>query len=177
MKNWESFLILANKANYIKLNSNIFETNLINIIILLIILFYVLESFLSENLSARQNQITNNIKNGEKRLEEAIERLEEVKSQWAQTNIILEEIELQTKQSKSNLFELEFNRTNEIVTQRFSNLLTLLYYREQEMLISIITQVFESALKQVVNKLTTSLVDEDQYAIINNKINRLEGHL
>lgn len=176
MKNWVTSFILSHETESININTNIFETNLINIVILLVVLVYFLGSFLKENLSSRQEQIISSIQNGEKRLNEAKERLAEAKSQWAQAQIIIEEIKNQTKRSKGNLLESEFDQTNQALSQRFNNLLMILYYREQQVLSSIMKQVSELALKQVTVKLQTPLMEKDQYIIINNKINRLGGH-
>jgi F-type H+-transporting ATPase subunit b len=176
MKNWVTSFILSHETESININTNIFETNLINIVILLVVLVYFLGSFLKENLSSRQEQIISSIQNGEKRLNEAKERLAEAKSQWAQAQIIIEEIKNQTKRSKTNLLESEFDQTNQALSQRFNNLLMILYYREQQVLSSIMKQVSELALKQVTVKLQTPLMEKDQYIIINNKINRLGGH-
>jgi F-type H+-transporting ATPase subunit b len=176
MKNWVTSFILSHETESININTNIFETNLINIVILLVGLVYFLGSFLKENLSSRQEQIISSIQNGEKRLNEAKERLAEAKSQWTQAQIIIEEIKNQTKRSKTNLLESEFDQTNQALSQRFNNLLMILYYREQQVLSSIMKQVSELALKQVTVKLQTPLMEKDQYIIINNKINRLGGH-
>lgn len=176
MKNWVTSFILSHETESININTNIFETNLINIVILLVVLVYFLGSFLKENLSSRQEQIISSIQNGEKRLNEAKERLAEAKAQWAQAQIIIEEIKNQTKRSKVNLLESEFDQTNQALSQRFNNLLMILYYREQQVLSSVMKQVSELALKQVTVKLQTPLMEKDQYIIINNKINRLGGH-
>ena len=177
MKTWISSFILSNKTESISLNTNILETNLINIVILLVLLLYFLGSFLKENLSSRQEQIISNIQNGEKRLNEAKDRLTEAKLQWAQAQIIIEEIKNQTQRSKVIILESEFNQTNQSISQRFNNLLMILYYREQQVRSVIMKQVSELALRQVTAKLQTPLMEKDQYIIINNKINRLGGSL
>lgn len=177
MKIWISSFILSNKTENISLNINILETNLINIVILLILLIYFLGNFLKENLSVRQEQIISSIQNGEKRLNESKERLVEAKSQWAQAQIIIEEIKNQTNRSKITILESEFRQTSQNISQRFNNLLMILYYREQQILSSIMKQVSELALKQVTTKLQMPLMEKDQYIIINNKINRLGGFL
>lgn len=177
MKTWISSFILSNKTESISLNTNILETNLINIVILLVLLLYFLGSFLKENLSSRQEQIISNIQNGEKRLNEAKDRLAEAKLQWTQAQIIIEEIKNQTHRSKAILLESEFKQTNQSISQRFNNLLMILYYREQQVRSVIMKQVSELALRQVTAKLQTPLMEKDQYIIINNKINRLGGSL
>ena len=103
MEIWVSSFILSSEAEGIGINTDIFEANLINIIILLVLLVYVLGNFLKENLSTRQEQIISSIQDGEKRLNEAKERLAEAKSQWAQAQIIIKEIKIQTKRSKASL--------------------------------------------------------------------------
>jgi F-type H+-transporting ATPase subunit b len=177
MKTWISSFILSNKTESISLNTNILETNLINIVILLVLLLYFLGSFLKENLSSRQEQIISNIQNGEKRLNEAKDRLAEAKLQWTQAQIIIEEIKNQTQRSKTILLESEFKQTNQSISQRFNNLLMILYYREQQVRSVIMKQVSELALRQVTAKLQTPLMEKDQYIIINNKINRLGSSL
>ena len=177
MKTWISSFILSNKTESISLNTNILETNLINIVILLVLLLYFLGSFLKENLSSRQEQIISNIQNGEKSLNEAKDRLAEAKLQWAQAQIIIEEIKNQTHRSKVIILESEFKQTNQSISQRFNNLLMILYYREQQVRSVIMKQVSELALRQVTAKLQTPLMEKDQYIIINNKINRLGGSL
>ena len=178
MKNWATYLIFAtSEIKSIRLNTDIFETNLINIIILLIILIYFLGNFLNKNLSLRYEQIKNTIENGEKFLDETTERIKEAKFQWSQSKLIIEEIKEQTNQTKIALLESQFNELNQILTQRFNNFLTIIYYREQQVLSTIIQQVSELSLKQVTEKLSTPLMDKDQSIIINNKINKLESHL
>jgi F-type H+-transporting ATPase subunit b len=177
MENWISSFILSSEAEGFGINSDILETNLINIIILIVLLVYVLGNFLKENLSSRQEQIISSIQDGEKRLNEANERLAEAKSQWAQAQIIIEEIKAQTKRSKTSLLEAEFNQANQDLSQRFSNILMVLRYREQQVFNDVMKQVSELALKQVTGKLQTQLGKTDQSLIIDNKINRLGGHL
>ena len=177
MEIWVSSFILSSEAEGIGINTDIFEANLINIIILLVLLVYVLGNFLKENLSTRQEQIISSIQDGEKRLNEANERLAEAKSQWAQAQIIIEEIKNQTKRTKASLLETEFNQANQDLSQRFKNILMVLRYREQQVFTDVMKQVSELALNQVISKLQTQLGKTDQSLIIDSKINRLGGRL
>ncbi len=177
MENWVGSFILSSETEGFAFNSDILETNLINIIILIILLVYVLGNFLKENLSSRQELIVNSIQDGEKRLNEANERLAEAKSQWAQAQIIIEEIKAQTKRSKKSLVETEFNQANQDLSQRFTNILLVLRFREQQIFNDVMKQVSELALNQVIAKLQTQLSKTDQSLIIDSKINRLGGQL
>lgn len=177
MENGINSFFLSSEVEGIRINTNILETNLINILILLVLLVYVLGNFLKDNLSTRQEQIINSIQDGEKRLSEANERLAEARSQWAQAQIIIEEIKNQTQRSKTTLLENEFQQANQDLSQRFKNILMILRYREQQVFNDIMKQVSELAFNQVMTKLQTELGQKEQSLIIDSKINRLGGRL
>jgi F-type H+-transporting ATPase subunit b len=177
MENWGSPFIISSETEGFGLNSDILETNLINIIILIVLLVYVLGNFLKESLASRQEQIISSIQEGEKRLNEANERLAEAKSQWAQAQIIVEKLKAQTKQSKVKLLETEFQQANQDLSQRFNNILMVLRYREQQVFKDVMKQVSALALHQVGEKLHEQLGETEQSLIIDSKINRLGGRL
>lgn len=177
MENWVNFFLLSSETEGFSINTDILETNLINIIILIVLLVYVLGNFLKENLLSRQEQIITNVQDGEKRLNEAKERLAEAKSQWAQAQIIIKEIKIQTKRSKASLLETEFNQANQDLSQRFTNILLVLRYREQQVFNDVMKQVSKLAFQQVIEKLERQLGKTDQSLIIDSKINRLGGRL
>ena len=91
----------ASSENFgIALNTDIFETNIINIILLLVILFVVIKNFLTENLTARKKKIVDDIQNAETRLADSNKRYTEAKKQWAQMDIIIKEINHQMEVTK-----------------------------------------------------------------------------
>jgi F-type H+-transporting ATPase subunit b len=77
----------------VSLNTDIFEANLINLIILGGGLFYLLSGALSESLSERQQKILGAIQESEERLQEATQRLTESETQLAQAQMVIESIE------------------------------------------------------------------------------------
>ena len=83
----------------------IFETNVINITILLGGLIYLLSGALSDSLSERQQKILGAIQESEERLEEATTRLAESETQLTQAQIVIDSIkkdaESTAKQVKS----------------------------------------------------------------------------
>jgi len=91
----------------VSLNTDIFETNLINITILAGGLYYLLSGALSESLSERQQRILGSIKESEERLQEATTRLTESETQLAQAQIVIESIqkdaEVTANQVKSSI--------------------------------------------------------------------------
>jgi F-type H+-transporting ATPase subunit b len=177
MENLVNFLILSHESEGIALNLDILETNLVNILLLIALLFSVLGNFLGENLGTRQEQIINSVQDAEKRFNEGSERLVEAKAQWSQALIIIEEIKVQTKRTKTQLLDREFNEANQELSQRFKNALMVLRYREQQVLNDVMKQVAQLALNQVIIKMQTQLGKTEQALIIDNKINRLGGIL
>lgn len=177
MTNLINSYILSHETKGFGINSDILETNLINIIILIALLVYVLGNFLQESLSLRQDQIINSIQACEKRLNEANERLAEAKAQWVQAQMIFEKIKNETEQSKRSLIEAEFNQANADLSQKFNTILMVLRYREQQLLNDVKKQVSELALEQVKSKIQDKLEGTDQSLLIDSKINRLGGQI
>ena len=87
------------------INTDIFETNLINQLILLAGLFVVGGDALGASLAERQEEIIKNVEDSEKRLSEATARLEEAKLQLTQSNIMIHNIRRQAKVTKINLLK------------------------------------------------------------------------
>jgi len=87
--------------------SFIFETNVINITILLGGITYLLSGALSDSLSERQQKILGAIQESEEKLQEAKARLSESETQLAQSQIVIEQIktdaDLTAKQVKSSV--------------------------------------------------------------------------
>ena len=87
----------------VSLNTDIFETNLINITILVGGLFYLLSGALSESLSERQQKILGAIQESEERLQEATTRLTESETQLAQAQMVIESIQKDAEQTASQV--------------------------------------------------------------------------
>ena len=91
----------------VSLNTDIFEANLINLIILVGGLFYLLSGALSTSLSERQAKILGAIQESEERLQEAVEKATESETQLAQAQMVIDSIgkdaEATAKQVKSTI--------------------------------------------------------------------------
>jgi F-type H+-transporting ATPase subunit b len=177
MKNYLTPFFLNHESEGFGINTDILDTNLVNIILLIILLVVVVGNALTNALNERQEQIIKNVEDAEKRLNEANERLQEVRSQLSQAQIIVDEIKNQTNQTKTNLLDSEFNQATQELSQRFNNALLVLKYREQKVFSEIMEQVSEIALNQVVSKLQTQLGKTEQSLIIDTKIKQLGGSI
>jgi F-type H+-transporting ATPase subunit b len=77
----------------VSLNTDIFEANLVNLVLLGGGLFYLLSGALSESLSERQQKILGAIQESEERLQEATGKLSESETQLAQAQIVIDQIQ------------------------------------------------------------------------------------
>lgn len=90
MQNFDqSFTLFA----YIKLNPDILDTGLINIVLLVAFLIYAIKEPLQELLEERQKKIDQEIRNSKFQLKEAERRLKEAQKQYQQAQIAKKEIE------------------------------------------------------------------------------------
>jgi len=87
----------------VSLNTDIFEANLVNLILLDGGLFYLLSGALSESLSERQQKILGAIQESEERLQEAVTRLTESETQLAQAQMVIDSIKTDAEQTASQV--------------------------------------------------------------------------
>ena len=83
----------------VSLNTDIFEANLINIVLLAGGIFYLLSGALGESLAERQQKILGAIQESEEKLEEATNRLTEGETKLAQAQIVIESIQKDAEQT------------------------------------------------------------------------------
>jgi len=86
---YSTLTVIAN----IKLNNDILDTGLINIVILVAFLIYALTGTSKELLEERQKRIDQEIRNSKSRLKEAERRLKEAQKQYQQAQLAKKEIE------------------------------------------------------------------------------------
>jgi F-type H+-transporting ATPase subunit b len=87
----------------ISLNVDIFESNIINLVLLDGGLFYLLSGALSESLSERQQKILGAIQESEEKLQEATTRLTEGETKLAQAQIVIESIQKDAEQTAAQV--------------------------------------------------------------------------
>jgi F-type H+-transporting ATPase subunit b len=97
----------------ININTDIFETNLINIVLLVVLLFNVVGASLKESMAERKATILGEVQGAEQRLNEAAERLQEAETQAAQASLIIKQIEEKAAQLRQNVFKSNMTRAFE----------------------------------------------------------------
>jgi F-type H+-transporting ATPase subunit b len=149
-------------ANGFGINTDIFETNIVNQIILGGGLFVLGRDFLTESLGQRQAEIMSGVQDSEKRLNEATTRLEEAKKQLSQARVIIEEIQKETAATKSKLLVSDYEAAKTELSRRFETAATTLTNRERLILSEIKQNVSLLALKQVVSTIEKQTGTEDE---------------
>nr|WRW10807.1 ATP synthase CF0, subunit B [Papenfussiella kuromo] len=172
MKSYIQYFV-SNDNFGVTLNTDIFESNIINIILLLVILFVVIKKFLTENLTARKEKIVEGIENAETRLADSNKRYNEAKKQWAQMDIIIKEINQQMETTKQNVLKLKWDQGKDDLSKKFTTAIVVLRNRENKIFNDVIKEVSKKALTQVVIKLKKQLGKAEQSAIVNLKITQL----
>ena len=172
MKSYIQYFV-SNENFGVTLNTDIFESNIINIVLLLVILFVVIKKFLTENLTARKEKIVEGIENAETRLADSNKRYNEAKKQWAQMDIIIKEINQQMETTKQNVLKLKWDQGKDDLSKKFTTAIVVLRNRENKIFNDVIKEVSKKALTQVVLKLKKQLGKAEQSAIVNLKITQL----
>jgi|KNS9Surf_BmetaT_FD_contig_111_153734_length_3925_multi_2_in_0_out_0_3 F-type H+-transporting ATPase subunit b len=165
---------LINSGNF-SLNTDILETNLINIAILVVVLVQFVGGALTTSLADRKQKIVDNINDAETRLTEAKDRLAEANVQLAQTKVAIDKIVQELQVTKVNIIKTGANRiSQEMVAQMKSSELAI-SLQEQKLLTQIKQQIITLAIKRVVTKLKQDLTISQHVLIINKCIKRLGG--
>ena len=159
----------------VSLNLDIFETNVINISILLGGIIYLGSNALSESLSERQQKIVGAIQEAEERLTQATSRLAEGEKQLAQAQLVVESIkkDAQTtaQQVKSGILTEGKAEIERLTSTAKSQIGTI----ESKVRKQISDYVVALALKRVTLQLEGKLNANLQQQIIDRNISKLSN--
>jgi len=151
----------------------IFESNLINLIILDGGLFYLLSVALSDSLSERQQKIVGAIQESEERLSEATTRLTESETQLAQAQMVIESIgkDAQTtaQQVKSTILTDGKSEIERLTSAAKSQIGTIEARVRKQITDYVVTLALQRITMQMEGKLNSSL----QQQIIDRNISKL----
>lgn len=154
-------IILASNGSW-GINTNIFETNLINQLIILGGIIFVGRDLLNESLTERQNEIMTGIQDSEKRLEEAKIRLSDAKTQLEQTRVIINQIKKDTIITRKTLLNSDYEQAKSDLARRFSSAKTLYKFQERQVLNEIKGYISNVAFDLVKTKLEKQIGLEEK---------------
>ena len=154
-------------------NTAIFETNLVNLLLLGGGIFYLGSQALSESLTDRQERILSTIQDSEERLKAAVQRLEESEKQLTQSQIAItslkSEAEETAKQVKSAILADGKNEIERLSSTAKSQIATI----EAKVRKQISDYVVTLALQRVTLQLEGKLGPNLQQQIIDQNISKL----
>jgi F-type H+-transporting ATPase subunit b len=157
----------------VSINPDIFETNVINITILLGGIIKLLSDALGNSLSTRQENILGAIKEAEERLQQADARLTESEKQLEQAQLVIESIrsdaETTARQVKSGILTDGKAEIERLTTNAKAQIVTI----EARVRKLISEYVVTLALKRVTLQLQGKLTSNLQQQILDRNISKL----
>jgi F-type H+-transporting ATPase subunit b len=178
MENFDQIFTLLAEHEGIGLNTDILETGLINIVLLLAILIYAGRDFLGSLLEERKTMIVKGVQDAEDRLNEAQKRLNEAEKQLNQVNLVINEIKNETIATKKILLEADAYQAKKGLKIRFERALATFRSKERQIFLEIKQQIISLVLKRTLTRAQETFGSKERgTALINETINKLEGDL
>ena len=159
----------------VSLNTDIFEANLINLVLLVGGLFYLLSGALSESLSERQQKILGAIQESEEKLQEATTRLTESETQLAQAQMVIDTIQKDAETTASNVKSAILTDGKSEIERLTSTAKAQINTIEARVRKQISDYVATLALQRITTQLEGKLNSSLQQQIIDRNISKLAG--
>jgi F-type H+-transporting ATPase subunit b len=178
MENFDQIFTLLAENEGIRFNSDILETGVLNIIVLLGILVYTGRDFLGSALEERKTTILKGLQDAEDRFEEAEKRLNEAQKQLTQANVVISEIKNETLAAKKVLLDADAYQAKKDLKLRFDRALATFRSKERQIFLEVKQQIILLVLKRTVARAQETFgTQERAKELINETINKLEGDL
>nr|YP_010152855.1 ATP synthase CF0 subunit I [Olisthodiscus luteus]QQW50516.1 ATP synthase CF0 subunit I [Olisthodiscus luteus] len=159
---------LISESESIKFEFDLFETNIINLVLLIALLINVGKNFLGSQLSERQQKILQSIEDSELQAFNASNRLMQVYKQLDQFNLILEKTKEKGQSDRELKLKENYNETKRQVASLFRNARTNLERSEKQLYGGVKENFANLALNEALKILKFSLTPKD-HSFINNK--------
>lgn len=178
MENFDQIFTLLAEEEGIRLNTDILETGLLNILALVGILIYAGKDFLGSLLDERKTTIVKGVQDAENRLNEAKKRLSEAEKQLNQANLVISEIKNETITTKKLLLESDAYQAKKDLKTRFDRALATFRSKERQIFLEIKEQIISLVLKRTLIRAQEAFGPKERAtALITDTINKLEGDL
>ena len=178
MENFNQIFTLLAEEEGIRLNLDILETGLLNILALLGILIYTGRDFLGSLLEERKTTIVKSVQDAEDRLNEAQKRLSEAQKQLNQANLVIDEIKNETIATKKILLESDAYEAKKDLKIRFERAIATFRSKERQIFLEIKQQIISLVLERTIIRAQEAFGPKERATtLINDTINKLEGDL
>jgi F-type H+-transporting ATPase subunit b len=178
MENFNQIFTLIAENEGMSFNSDILETGVINIALLVGILVYTGKDFLGSLLEERKTIIVKGVQDAEDRLNEAQNRLNEAKKQLNQAYVVISEIKNETIATKIVLLQADAFESKKDLKIRFERALASFRSKERQIFLEIKEQIILLVLKQTVIR-AQEIFRPKRIAsdLLNQTIDKLKGDL
>lgn len=156
-------------------NTDILDTNIINLAILLYLLVYVGRQAISSLLSNRQQKVLTSIQEAEERLQQADQRLNEAQKQLSQTKVVIDQIHKEAENTAQQVRESTFAQGKVDIERLVASGKASIANAETQVKKKLQKQVASSALGRVSDQLREEMTKESQLKIIDDNIAQLGG--
>ena len=160
------FILLVNHSNTIQLNKNIFETNIINLLLLLTLLFFIGKDFLKSTLTIRQRSILDKIEEADKKVNEANKRFFEARKKWSQVGILTDNLEKQTLDKIESFHKVKSFKNKDILLKEYFSTVVSLNLKNEQIEKQVLNYILELALVEVYgifNTLSDNISFQEDY--------------
>jgi len=175
MENFDQIFTLIAEEEGIRLNTDILETGLINIIALIGILIVVGKDFLGSSLEERKTTIVQNVQDAENRLNEAQKRLTEAQKQLNQAHVVINNIKSETLTTKKVMLEVDTFQAKNDLKFRFERAIAAFKSKERQIFFLIKDEITSLVLNRTIKLVKETFTHDKATAkLINNTIRTLE---
>jgi F-type H+-transporting ATPase subunit b len=155
------------------INTDVFDTNIINLVIFVGFVFVVLSKSLTETLKTRQEKVISSIQEAEDRLKQAQNRLTEAEKQLDQIGMIVESIKTEAETAGSKLKTSILTQGKEDIDRLTTNAKLTIANTEIQVKRQILQQVTALVIQRVSVQFKELLTFDMQTRIIDRNIAEL----
>lgn len=157
----------------ITFNTNILETNVINILILVIGLIYLSQNFILSILRNRRERVLSAVQEAEERLQQARERFAEAEKQFSSSQQIVKQIEQDAEATGQNVKNSILSQGQSDIEKLHSKAENNITNTELQVKKQIQEQIISLALKRALIKIKNNLDNETYNKILDRNISKL----
>jgi len=178
MENFNQIFTLTFENKVISLNTDILETGVINISIVIGILFYTGKDFLGSLLKERKTIIIKSVQDAEDGLTEAKNRLKEAEKQLNQLYVVINEIENQALETKKLLLQSDSVEAKKDLKIRFRQVRVSVKSAKQQISLDIRKRIIARSFREFVIKTKEYLTDSNRAQdVIQQGLDKIKGKL
>jgi len=172
--NWNLFSFFLNSEPFFEFNSNILETNLINIFLLYGLLFYANKVSFSGTLEERQKEIVQTIENAQKDVLNASNYYYLAEKGFTQSLFWLQSWKTLYEKEKVDIVQTKYNTVKAGLTETFSTTENLITNFENKAFVALQRYIIFVTASKILRKFFF-LSDKEQAKLIEVTVSKLGG--